>query len=262
MLDLLNKKFSFFELFTYNIPLKKTPVPQRIFTEEEIKQRWDKKKGHIRELANNIRSLRVNTTKELSSENEKEALVALAVQTMLITGERVGNDDSAKNGHHGVTGLLKSHVKVSDGHVKLTYTAKSGVAQEKSFTDERIASALKRAIKNSPSDHVFETSDGFKINAEKINRYLKEYNIRSKDIRGYSANKWVIQKLNENDIPKEEKERKKLLNKILKKVSQKVGHGTGTLKKHYLVPELAEQYVTKGKIIDLQSLGYRKGGRV
>ena len=33
-----------------------------------------------------------------------------------------------------------------------------------------------------------------------------------------------------------------------------------TLKKHYMIPELSEEYITNGKIIDLKELGYYKEG--
>lgn len=224
-------------------------------------QNWHKKKQHIENLANNLQSLRMCVTKDLSSDNEKDRLTALVVCIMDKTGERVGNDESASNGHFGITGLKKRHVKIVGNTVSLNYVGKSGVKHDKTFTDEKIAKNLKRAIKNTPTDSVFMTSEGFKISNDRVNRYLSEFDVTAKDIRGYSANKWLISGLENKDIPKDEKERKKIFSKTLKSVAEKIGHGKATLKNHYIIPQLEVKYVEKGKLIDLSNKNsYERGG--
>lgn len=231
--------------------------------ENIIENRWDKKKDDIHELSNNIHRLKANITKDLKSDNEKEALTALVLATMNRTAERVGNQDSADNGHFGVTGLKKKHVKTDGNKVTLIYTGKSGVKQNKEFSDERIANGFRQAIKNSPSSCIFETCDGFNIKNDRINRYLEEYDVSAKALRGYAANKLIVEKLNKYPIPEEEKKRKTLYNTVSRTVADHLGHGVSTLKKHYLVPELPVYYVEKGKIVDIKNLGYYKiGGEI
>lgn len=157
--------------------------------------RWQKKKERIRELSNTIHRLRLNVSKDLQSDDEKLFLTTLVIAIMDKTAERIGNDDSADNGHFGVTGFQKKHVDIIGKRIHFNYTGKTGMKQDKDFSDERIAKALKRAIKNSPSKFIFETSDGFRIKADKANRYLEQFKITAKDIRGYLANKWMIAKL-------------------------------------------------------------------
>jgi hypothetical protein len=229
--------------------------------------RWLKKKNRIQELSGSISGLRAQLTRDLASDDEKTALTALVIAIMDKTAERVGNDDSADNGHFGVTGFRKKHVSVVGSRVHLEYVGKSGMAQNKSFTDERIAKALKKAIKNSPSKFLFETSDGFRIRADRVNRYLEDYKITAKDLRGYLANKWLIRKLTDASRQQpessSEKERKKIFNKALKETALEVGHGRGTLKKHYMIPELATEFIEHGRIIDMKSMGFfREGGAV
>jgi hypothetical protein len=232
-------------------------------TPAELKQRWKVKKNQIEALANNIQSLRLNLTKDLKSDNEKLFLTALVISIMDKTAERVGNDESASNGHFGITGLEKKHIEISGDKIHLKYKGKSGVEHEKEFTDSKLADALKRAITNTSDNNIFTTSDGFNVNAAKVNRYLKEFSVRAKDIRGYSANKWVIEKLRSKEIPKEEKDRKKVFSDILKSVSEKIGHGKTMLKNQYLVPELEKNYIEMGKIIDVSNKdSYEKGGPV
>jgi DNA topoisomerase-1 len=229
----------------------------------EITNRWDKKKRHIQELANNMRSLKWNLTRDLKSENEKEFLTALAISLMLKTSERVGNDESASNGHHGITNFKKKHIKIDGSKVNLKYVGKSGVEHDKTFTDKVLADYLKKAIKNSPNRYIFCTSNGFRIKNDRINRYLSDFNVSAKDLRGHNANGWIIEKLEKVDIPDTERERKRVFNSAVKKVAQKIGHGTATLKKHYMMPELADNYIFDAEIIDVKKAGiYASGGEL
>lgn len=226
-----------------------------IVTEKQLKNRWDKKRLSISELAKNIQSLRNNITRDLSNENEKIFLTALIVSIMDTTAERVGNEDSANNGHFGVTFFQKKHFKINGNSVNIKYIGKSGVLHDNSFTNEKIANALRKAISNTPSKFVFKTSDGFQIKSDRVNRYLTDFNVTAKDIRGYSANKWVIQKLHKIKVEDEENKRKKQFNEILKSVSDKIGHSRATLKNHYLLPQLEQNFIDYGKIVDIKKMG-------
>ena len=179
------------------------------------------------------------------------------------TGERVGNDESASDGHFGITGLRKKHIDIDGNKVTLTYIGKSGTAQEKSFSSEKIAAALKWAIKNSPQKEVFCTSDGFTIKSDRVNRYLTDFDVTAKDIRGYSVNNLIINKLKNITPAEEEKDRQKEFNKIAKSVAHKIGHGYATLKKHYMIPELENKFVKKSEIIDIKDVdSYKEGGKI
>lgn len=239
-------------------------------SEADLKKRWDKKKEQIEVLANNMRKLRYNVSTDLkNNDSEKTFLKALVVATLLATGERIGNGESASNGHFGITWFRKKHIKIDGNKITLKYVGKSGVDHERSFSDEKLANALKKAIATSPNQFIFTTSDGFRVKADSVNRYLKDFDIRSKDIRGFSSNKWVIDKLKNVELPdketeeKNEKERKKLFLKTLRSVAAKVGHGSGTLRNHYLIPELESTFIKKGEVIDLSDRDkYEDGGIV
>lgn len=229
----------------------------------DINARWDKKKKHIEQLANNIRRLRLNLTKSLKSEDEKEFLTALVISVMAKTGERVGNNSSAKLGHFGVTGFRKKHIKIVGNKVYLDYVGKSGVPHEKEFTDGVLAEHLRKALKQSPSNRIFCTSDGFKIKADRVNRYLEDFNVTAKDLRGFAANSWITDKLKKVEIPDTEKDRKKLFMKVAKSVAEKIGHGLPTLKKHYMMPELPDNYIFDSKIITIEKASvYATGGEL
>ena len=197
---------------------------------------------------------------DLRSENEKDFLTALVVLTMLETSERVGNGTSAENGHFGVTGFRKKHVSVNGNNVTFKYKGKSGVDHDKSLNNSKLAQGLQKAMKNSPSERVFTTSDGFDVKNDRVNRYLIKFGVRAKDLRGYSANKWIVSKLKRLEAEETDKKRKTQFNKVVKEVAAKVGHGGATLKKHYMLPELQTKWINEGKVIDLKDFKIEQGG--
>jgi DNA topoisomerase-1 len=229
----------------------------------EINARWDKKKRHIEQLANNIHRLRLNLTRDLNGTDEKNFLTALVISVMMRTGERIGNSFSASQGHYGVSGFRKKHIKIDGTTVTLKYVGKSGVEHEKKFTDKILARHLQKAIKKSPNNYVFCTSDGFRIKADRVNRYLSEYDVSAKALRGFASNKWIVEGLEKIEIPDTEKERKRVFNNVIKKVAKKIGHGTATLKKHYMMPELADNYIFDAEIVDVKEASvFATGGEL
>lgn len=222
-------------------------------SEEILQKRWRKKKDSIQNFYSNLSRLRRRLNKDLNSGNEKEFLTALAITTMLKTSERVGNNNSAsEKGHFGVTGFKKNHIEIyNNGLISLEYRGKSGVDHFKLIQDKRLADYLIEAINNSPTNKVFATSDGFQIKADRINRYLSDYGIIAKDIRGFSANKMVNEKLKKIKPEKTEEKRKRQFNAIAKEVAEEVGHGNATLQKHYLVPEMKEMFMRSGRVLKL-----------
>ena len=225
-------------------------------TKKELKEesnRRRKKTVSVKKLAEQISGLRQKVTKDMKSDDEKLKLTATAVALMDCTAERVGNDESAGGGHVGVTGFKKKHVTISGNKVTLKYVGKSGVKHEKEFTDERIAKILKQQMKKvKDGDFLLTTEDGLKIKGAQVNAYLKDYGVTAKDIRGYAANHMVINSLNNREKSSDETERKKVMSEVLQKVAEAVGHGKGTLRKHYLLPNIEDDYVKKGKIPSLK----------
>ena len=214
--------------------------------EKELKQRWQSKRDSIYNLSYNIDRLKRKVKQDLFSHNEKDRITALVVRIMLYTSERVGNGASANNGHFGVTQFKNKHVKVDGNRVTLDYVGKSGVEHEKSFVDILCAKMINQLLSRR-NEFVFTTEDGFRIRPDRVNRYLSNFNAKSKDIRGFNANRMMVMELNR--IGKiEEKQRPKVFNASLRKIGEKVGHGAATLRKHYLLPEIEETFYKHGSL--------------
>lgn len=218
--------------------------------EYDIDKRWQLKRDSIYNLRDKIDRLKRKVRSDLYSSDDKTRLTALVVRIMMLTSERVGNSESASNGHFGVTGFKRKHVDVEGNKVILTYKGKSGVEHEKSFSEATVALMVKDLIKRSkaPSDPLFVTTDGFVIKADKVNRYLRRFDAKSKDIRGFNANRLMVVELKSKGKIKDEKDRKKVFNEALRKISAKIGHRPSTLRKQYLLPEIEEKFYAHGSI--------------
>jgi hypothetical protein len=228
------------------------------YSERQIADRNRKKAQRLQKLRKNIKHLRAQVKRDLKSEDPETALTALAVGLIDHTYERVGNEESADEGHVGVTGWQKKHVSFSKGKATLKYVGKSGVKHTKKVTDAALVKALQDAYEcvEGDNDCLFGPDEAT-VNASKVNAYLKTFGITAKDLRGFHANREMTERLKRirsegKDLPKDKKEReaflKKEFKKALEETAKAVGHEASTLRSQYLVPNLEEDYIADGVI--------------
>lgn len=224
------------------------------YSERQITRRNNEKAKRLEALRKNVHKLRAQVKKDLQSGDPEKVLTALAIGLMDHTAERVGNDDSAEEGHVGVTGWEKSHVSFGKGKATVNYVGKSGVKQKKVVSDKALVSALKDAYEACEDGSLFCHDTG-KVDAKKVNAYLKKFDITAKDLRGLHANSEMLsqlKKLRKGELPTNPKERKAQLKEEFKKAleatAKAVGHEPSTLRSQYLVPDLEEEFM-KGRIL-------------
>lgn len=215
-----------------------------------LDNRWESKRISVHNLKDNINRLKRRVASDLKGSNEKDRLTALVIRIMINTSERVGNEESGGMGHFGITQFNRGHIKLNGNKVELNYVGKSGVEHEKYFYDETSAFILSCLLKNN-NKYLFTTSDGFVIKPDRVNRYLSQYDAKSKDIRGFNANRMVITEISKiccgNRI--EENKRSKIFNEVLRKVAKRIGHGAPTLRTHYLLPEVEQEFFKNGYLM-------------
>lgn len=223
-----------------------------LYSERQIADRNRKKAERIEKLRGAIKKLRSKVKSDLKSSDPATARKALAVGLIDHTYERVGNPESAKEGHYGVTGWTKAHVNGDT----VSYVGKSGVKQKKKITDSALKAALKSAVKDCDGDCIFSW-DGGSVGASDVNEYLSEFNITAKDLRGFHANREMQERLTKarsGALPTDKKERETKLKEEFKQalgeVAEAVGHEASTLKSQYLVPGLEEAYLKDGTVMD------------
>lgn len=238
------------ELAKLGTMLSKRKRDKELIEKRMLSRRWKEKRIAIYDLQNNIDRLKRHVREDLQSENEKTKLTALVIRLMMNTSERIGNNESAGNGHYGITEFKLRHIKVQGDRIYLKYKGKSGVDHEKNFVDPAAAPVLKHLLERNKR-YVFTTETGFRIIPARVNRYLKEYGITSKDIRGFNSNRMMLMRL--TAVGKtEEKQRKKVFNENLRKVAAKIGHTAATLRKHYLLPEIEKSFYSTGEVSNIK----------
>lgn len=225
-----------------------------MYSEGQIAARNKKKAERLEKLTKSIEKLRAQVKKDLKSKDRSTQLTALAIGLIDHTFERVGNEESAGEGHFGVTGWQKSHVSFGKGKATIKYVGKSGVKQEKTVDDPDLLAALRDAHEGAEDDCIFTHKDG-KTDASKVNAYLKDFDITAKDIRGLHANvemRSALKKVRKGKLPEDKKEREKQLKKewkeALEVAAEAVGHEPATLGNQYLTPGLEDAYMKDGSI--------------
>ena len=113
----------------------------------QVAKRHKDKAVRIEALRKKMSDLRQKARGDLTASDPETRLTALAVCLMDETYERVGNEQSAKDGHYGVTNWTADHITLSDKAATIKYTGKSGVKHEKKVTNARVLSALRKALK-------------------------------------------------------------------------------------------------------------------
>jgi DNA topoisomerase IB len=229
------------------------------YSENQITRRNNDKAKQIEKLRKSLSDLRSQIRKDLKSDDLKTRMSALVVGLINDVFERVGNPESAKDGHFGVTGWKVKHVTFRDGKAVFRYVGKSGVSQEKETKDAGLIAGLKELVKGkSKSDDIFDSED-VHITSSIVNDYLKPFDITAKDIRGLHANRQVQTNLRRirregGALPEDKKKRDALLKKEFKQAveeaAEAVGHEPTTLQNQYLVPGIEDNYLKDGTVKD------------
>lgn len=215
---------------------------------EYITVRDQKKIEKINILEKSIGKLRQEVKQKIDNQDEKTGMICAIIALIDNIYERIGNDESAKNGHYGITGFKKKHFTDKGSYLELKYVGKSGVTHTRKVNSPFLVKKLRNVLKDKNSDDfVFETNNK-KITASDVNNFLSSYKITAKDIRGYHSNKIMNEKLkeylNKNPIPEDANNKrelkKKIYNKALEETAKIIGHESATLKKHYLMPTITE----------------------
>lgn len=227
----------------------------------QVANRHKEKADRIETLRGRIGDLRRRVKSDLKSKDAERRLTALAIALIDVTYERVGNLESADNGHYGVTGWTMDHVTFSKNGKRVTfrYTGKSGVEHKKTVDDAAIISALKECCGGKEgSDPVLSDGD-VQVTSRMVNDYLRDFDITAKDLRGFHANREVQERLRVirregPELPRARKERDAILKEefaeALEGAAEAVGHEPATLRKQYLVPWLEGTYIKDGTVID------------
>ena len=228
------------------------------YSDRQIALRNSKKAERLEQLKKNIGRLEAKVRQDLKSSDTEKRMTALCVALINATFERVGNETSAdENEHFGVTGWQRKHVTFGKGKATIKYVGKSGVKHTKEVTDAAILKALHDAYDANEKPDIFEHDDG-KIDAAKVNAYLKPFGISAKDLRGFHANSTMqdnlkVVRAQGPELPTDDrKDKDKILKKeflkALEQTAEMVGHEPSTLRSQYLCDTIEDSYLKDGTV--------------
>lgn len=239
------------------------------YSESQIQHRNREKAKRVEKLRGNIDKLQAKFRQDLKSDDEKTRLTALVVGLMDETYERIGNDQSAKEGHFGVTGWQVKHISFDSGGATVSYVGKSGVKQTKKVSDKALVAGLKAATKGKKPEDTLCTGDDCTVGSAEVNAYLKPHGVTAKDIRGLHANSEMQSRLKAirsrgGTLPTDKGEREKKLKEefteALDESAKAVGHEPSTLRSQYLVPGMEDSYMRDGSVKEkLDKKGFDAG---
>lgn len=210
-----------------------------IYDEDGIAARKNLKDKKIAKIKKSIKEIVEVVSNDIKSGSDEAIVVGL----ILCTYERVGNDQSADNGHFGASNLEKRHVEVSHDKIILRYIGKSAVNQEKVISDPLIVKSISERIKRKKStDRIFDCT------AKQVNDYLSQFGITSKDIRTFAANKFMTAALASAGSAETKTARSKIFKENLDIVAGIIGHKPATLKSMYLSDKVKSEYLDNGKV--------------
>ena len=191
----------------------------------------------LKKLEKNLKKVRDKYQKDLTSDDDRCRAIAAIVGIMDDTAMRIGNEDSAKAGTYGASTLKVKHVKGGSGKMTFDFPGKGAVEQHVTLENNKVIKVVRDLMKGKKKDDFIFEIDGKKIWDRTVNRYLKEFDISAKDLRGFHANRLMKEMLKKKDNFKE----------ALEEVAEIVGHEASTLKNQYLDPELVEKHEGKEK---------------
>lgn len=215
---------------------------QIIYNPEYTKKQNEKKYKKINNLNNIITNIISDIDIVINKYDFNHDLYEISVIIYLIIycGFRIGNE-KYKNDHkhYGITTLLYKHLIFNKSKLTIDFIGKKGIRNISECLNERIIKYLKKKklSSNNHDDNVFN------ITSNDVNIFLKKYNynITSKDLRTWNANKLFLEYIKLPEI----KNSKNPTKKAIEKVATKLHNSYHICLKSYINPVIVNKFKNK-----------------
>ncbi len=197
------------------------------------------------------KKLEENTKQALK---DKEDIYAVPMYTLLKTYMRVGNEiNYNKNGHKGLTTLMKKDISINKNDVTFKYLAKDGVPMEisKEFPKEYIRRLKENLDNKKKSDFVFVRDDDKPLKDTDLMGAFEKYcgeRFYPHIVRSFYATRKA-----KEFLQKHEKAEKEQIKNLFLEIAEQLGHKKFDKKhnewkdnyavtiRHYIQPDLVEK---------------------
>lgn len=197
-------------------------------------------------FANKLPALRKKIQTQLNQDRlflNRKTVTAAVIQLLDDTLVRIGNlYYSQTNGSYGLTTLQKRHVDIKANRLTFQFRGKSGVDQELSICDYRLANVVKRC-QELPGYTLFQYIDvndqPQTIDSDDVNQYLKAAMgeaFTAKDFRTWGATVAACRVLADGGT---------LVTEAIKAAAHQLGNRPATCRKYYIHPTILDAHETQ-----------------
>jgi len=195
------------------------------------------------EFGKALPKLRRKVTKDLARRKlGRETVLAAVIQLMDTEYLRVGNHQYAReNKSFGATTLQQRHVRATGRKLKMRFTGKSGVLQEVTITDRRLARIV-RKCQELPGQALFQYINGDgapnAISSADVNDYIRGATggeFTAKHFRTWGASVIAFEKLLDAD-----EERRISVTTVVEPVAEALGNTVAISRKSYVHPAIID----------------------
>ena len=183
-------------------------------------------------------------------ELRREKVLATIVRLLETTSIRVGNEEyTRQNNSFGLTTLRDRHVEVRGAQIRFYFRGKSGVRQEISLEDPRLAKIV-RKLQDLPGYELFQyiddNEDVHSIGSVDVNTYIREISgedFTAKDFRTWNGTVLAAAMLCEMEACPSLNERKKNVVRAIELVAEHLGNTVAVCRKCYVHPAILDAYL-------------------
>ena len=194
-------------------------------------------------------SIRAKVKRDLAvregADVQRQAVLAALVRLLDTTLVRVGNDEYARsNGSFGLTTLRKRHVDIHGNQLRLRFRGKSGVHQDVTLADPRIARIVRRC-QALPGQELFhyaaDTGEVQSVGSMDVNAYLEaacKGKFTAKDFRTWHGSVLALQLWRKLGIAEQLQPSTAQANRLLAEVASQLGNTLAVCRKSYVHPQV------------------------
>ena len=176
---------------------------------------------------------------------QRSTVLATLVRLLDTTLVRIGNDEYARsNGSFGLTTLRKRHVDIQGSQLRLRFRGKSGVQQDVTLADPRIA-RIARRCQALPGQELFhyvaDSGEVQSVGSMDVNAYLDaacKDKFTAKDFRTWHASVLALQLWRKLGIAEQLQPTAAQTNRLLAEVADQLGNTLAVCRKSYVHPRV------------------------
>lgn len=225
---------------------------QYIYNPKFAERQQRKKFAKIEKFGEHLPKLRAATNRDIALEGfPREKVLAVMMRLINSLYMRVGTEKSAKHYRtYGITTLQNKHLEIKrKGQLIFDFVGKSHVKHRKVMVDEELAAVMKELKELGAARKLFHYLDDAgkpkPIKPGDINAYIKASTapeFSAKDFRTWGGTLLAAIELAEVGTAEEERDVKKNVVNIVKKVAEELGNTPTVCRASYIHPKILKAY--------------------